>query len=208
MDQRASPPHYRGVREIGRGGMGIVYCAEQRSLNREVALKMVSPDLKDASARNPKARPSSRGASITPTSSRGDELIEDASGDSAFVMKLIKGQSWSEHFKAKAGFEEHMSIFLSVCNAIEYAHDKGLAHLDLKPDNVAVGALGEVLVMDWGLAVDIRETQASWRRDAQKPSPRSMWPPATSPPSWRSAGATKWPLDRRIPPSGRSSMRS
>ena len=154
----ASPPHYRVVREIGRGGMGVVYCAEQRSLNREVALKMVSPDLKDASRSKFQGEAIVTGCLDHPNIIPVHELIEDASGDAAFVMKLIKGRSWSEHFKEKACFEEHMSIFLSVCNAIEYAHSKGLAHLDLKPDNVMVGAFGEVLVMDWGLAVDIRET--------------------------------------------------
>ena len=81
-------------------------------------------------------------------------------GNPFFTMKLVGGQSLSKILKElsntenKSGLstQDLMNIFLKICDAIAYAHSKGILHLDLKPENIRVGDFGEVLVCDWGLA--------------------------------------------------------
>src|SRR5205823_14383037 len=80
--------------------------------------------------------------------------LED--GRPFFAMKLIKGRTLAEILAARANPSEDLPRFLAVfeqlCQAVGYAHSKGVIHRDLKPANVMVGAFGEVQVMDWGLA--------------------------------------------------------
>ena len=65
-------------------------------------------------------------------------------------MRLIEGQSFSQYLDKS--LLEKLSIFLKICDAINYAHSQGIVHLDLKPENIQVGKHGEVIVCDWGLA--------------------------------------------------------
>ena len=81
-------------------------------------------------------------------------------GDPFFTMKLVGGQSLSKILKALSSkdpdchfsTQDLMDIFIKICDAVSYAHSKGILHLDLKPENIRVGEFGEVLVCDWGLA--------------------------------------------------------
>ncbi|MCM8527368.1 MAG: serine/threonine protein kinase, partial [Lentisphaeraceae bacterium] len=83
-----------------------------------------------------------------------------AEGDPFFTMKLVGGRSLSKILKAlgdkdskdQFSYQDLMNIFIKICDAMAYAHSKGILHLDLKPENIRVGDLGEVLVCDWGLA--------------------------------------------------------
>ena len=83
-------------------------------------------------------------------------------------MKLVDGESWKDLLRARKNVSEvrrealadNLHTLLSVCNAVAFAHSRGIVHCDLKPANVMVGSFGEVLVMDWGLAVDVAEIEA------------------------------------------------
>src|SRR5205823_7118004 len=87
--------------------------------------------------------------------------LED--GRPFFAMKLIKGRTLAEILAARANPSEDLPRFLAVfeqlCQAVGYAHSKGVIHRDLKPLNVMVGAFGEVQVMDWGLAKLLRRKE-------------------------------------------------
>ena len=89
----------------------------------------------------------------------------DASGAPIIVMKRIEGRSWADlmrdgaeiarRFGATDPLEWNLRTLASVCNAVHFAHSKGILHRDLKPDNVMIGEFGEVYVLDWGIAVSL-----------------------------------------------------
>src|SRR6185312_3228822 len=91
------------------------------------------------------------------------DLVSVPGGSLALSMKLVRGTVWSAMLhpateaerETAAGhdFEARLRVLLSVTNAVAFAHSRGIVHLDLKPANVMVGEFGEVLLMDWGLAV-------------------------------------------------------
>ncbi|BBM86175.1 serine/threonine protein kinase [Candidatus Uabimicrobium amorphum] len=92
-------------------------------------------------------------------------IEENAQGQTLLVMKLLEGYSWSqllhpqtEEQKNKSkqyNLSAHIRILTKVCNAVRYAHSKGIVHCDLKPENVLIGNYGEVLVIGWGIAVSV-----------------------------------------------------
>jgi len=158
-----NPPTYEILDEIGRGGMGVVYRARQGSLRREVAVKR-SLGGASAAAREPfVAEALVTGLLDHPNIVPVHELGATADGEVFLAMKLVDGSPWSrllhpkkdaEKARAKTlSTEDHLAILVDVCNAIAFAHEKGIVHADLKPENVMVGAFGEVVVMDWGVAV-------------------------------------------------------
>ena len=162
-----SAADYAVLGELGRGGMGVVYRARQRSLEREVAVKRMRPDL----ARNAEARQlflaeaMVTGALDHPNIVPVHALAVDLAGEVSLSMKLVGGASWksllhpeteSERARsARFDLAAHLDILKHVGNAVAFAHARGVVHRDLKPENVMVGDFGEVLVMDWGLAVDV-----------------------------------------------------
>ena len=143
---------------IGEGGMGVVHAASQTSLQRTVAVKMLQP-----TARTPKrVRDFIREARVTgvlehPNIVPIHGLAVSEDGTPWMVMKRVIGRSWLDRIDETFGQEDHLSIhlevLLAVCNAVEAAHAQGILHRDLKPENVLVGDFGEVLLVDWGLAV-------------------------------------------------------
>lgn len=151
---------------IARGGMGLIYRAHQTTLKREIALKKAHPQpgIQDRFVFEALVTANLDHPNIVPVY----DLIEIQDGI-ALAMKLIGGVSWKallhpstpeEHKHAEEyDFERHIEILLKVCDAVAYAHSKGLTHNDLKPENVMVGEFGEVFVMDWGLTLDFRDIQ-------------------------------------------------
>jgi hypothetical protein len=162
---RLSQPIERGARFertglIARGGMGEVHRARDVELDRELALKEMlacSSDPRVAAARFlEEAQVTARldHPGIVPV----HEVGRDAEGRLYFAMKLVQGRDLKEVFELVAAGREGWSharalgVLLKVCEAMAYAHSKGVIHRDLKPANVMVGRFGEVYVMDWGLA--------------------------------------------------------
>ena len=151
-------------REHARGGLGKVWKAHDPLLRREVALK----EIREEQAQNPIARHRFlREAQITgqlehPNIVPVHELGRDSKDDRLFyTMRFVQGDTLREVIEShhrKYGRRAPMSCrrllnkFVNICEAMAYAHARGVVHRDLKPQNVAIGEFGEVVVMDWGLA--------------------------------------------------------
>ncbi|HEV3023865.1 MAG TPA: serine/threonine-protein kinase, partial [Pirellulales bacterium] len=148
---------YELLREIARGGMGRVLAAHDRTLDREVALKILLPGANaDRFVRESKITARLPHPGIPPVYALG--TLAD---DSPFLaMKLIIGQTLAEELKT-ADRPQLLQVFTQVCQAVSFAHSRGVIHRDLKPANIMVGAFGEVQVMDWGLAKELGSREAS-----------------------------------------------
>ena len=165
---QASPPRRLGRYQLGaalgRGGMGVVVEALDTELRRPVAVKTLKDP--DGAGRGQLARFVAE-ARITgqldhPNIVPVHDLGISADGELFFVMKRVGGQSLKSILaelragepEALAAWPPHrlMNAFLDVCQAVAYAHGRGVIHRDLKPDNIMLGAYGEVVVMDWGIA--------------------------------------------------------
>jgi serine/threonine-protein kinase len=149
---------YQLEEELARGGMGAVWRARDPELGRTLAVKVLREDYR---GRPDLGRRFREEAQITgqlqhPGIPPVHEVGTLADGRPFFAMKLIKGRTLadllSERSAPAADLPRFLGIFEQVCQAVAYAHSKGVIHRDLKPHNVMVGAFGEVQVMDWGLA--------------------------------------------------------
>ncbi len=144
---------------LGRGGMGVVYNARQSSLNRDVAVKMISPEAsgKDSYRRKMVSEALVTGELDHPNIIPIYDLGRTETGDLFYAMKIVNGDPWSQSVAGKSE-RENVEILLRVCDAVALAHDRGIIHRDLKPGNVMLGNYGEVLLMDWGLAVSLDQS--------------------------------------------------
>lgn len=145
-----SETRYRLQRELARGGMGVVYEAEDVELRRRVAIKVLASELasEDAVERmRAEARTMARleHPGIVPLHDVGQ--LPD--GRLWYAMKLVRGRRLDE---LHAPTSELLRVFLRICEAVAFAHANGVIHCDLKPENVMLGDFSEVLVMDWGVA--------------------------------------------------------
>ncbi len=141
-------PGYRVLREIAHGGMGRVLAAHDLTLDREVALKIMLPGANvDRFVRESKITARLPHPGIPPVYALGTL----ADGSPFLAMKLVAGQTLAVELKT-AERPRLLQAFAQVCQAVGFAHSRGVIHRDLKPTNVMVGAFGEVQVMDWGLA--------------------------------------------------------
>ncbi|HEX6898368.1 MAG TPA: serine/threonine-protein kinase [Thermoanaerobaculia bacterium] len=143
---------YEIVEPLGRGGMGAVYLALDRKLDREVALKVVqlpegSQESVDRLLREAKVLARLEHPGIVPVHDAG--LLPD--GRAYYAMKRVRGRRLDDYAR-EASLTDRLRAFERICEAVAFAHAHGVIHRDLKPENVMVGAFGEVLVMDWGVA--------------------------------------------------------
>jgi serine/threonine protein kinase len=153
------------IAEIGKGGMGAVYRARQKSLQREIAVKTILPQHATGKMRQRFISEALiTGQLDHPNVVSVHDLGISPGGELVLAMKLVGGTEWKDILHPKENstiksldLEAHLEILLSVCNAIAFAHSKGIVHLDLKPENIMVGEFGEVLVMDWGLALSVND---------------------------------------------------
>lgn len=145
---------YEILHELGKGNMGIVYEARQSSLNRELAIKSLNP--KQGSARYEQEMFVSEAVVtanlVHPNIVPIHDLGRTDDGKLFYSMKKVTGTSWDKILREQP-LEENLDIFLKVCDAVAYAHSRGVINRDLKPENVVVGSYGEVVVLDWGLAI-------------------------------------------------------
>ena len=164
----ANDERYEAQGELGRGGMGIVTKVVDRDLRRTLAMKVLRGDNTGAHDSRSAADSVSLGrfleeAQVTsqldhPGIPPVHELGVDADGHVYFTMKLVKGAELRDvltHVKEKTGewtSTRALHSILRACEAVAYAHAKGVIHRDLKPSNIMVGRFGETYVMDWGLA--------------------------------------------------------
>ena len=154
---------------LGAGGMGLVYSATQVALDRTVAVKVLRPELHaDDSIRQEFLAEALVASDLDhPNTVPIYDIGVTGEGVLFYSMKLVRGTEWSNTLSSNA-LERNLDILLKVCDVVSFAHDKGVIHRDLKPDNVMVGAYGEVLLMDWGLAASVGSSAARCL-DADKP---------------------------------------
>ena len=149
---------YRIGRQIGRGGMGVVYEADDVVLQRRVAVKILAPELMstaDAARLSREARIVAHleHPGIVPIY----EVGQLGDGRTYYAMKLVRGTRLDEYTRHQPTLVEQLRLFVRICEPVAFAHANGFVHRDLKPENVMVGEFGAVLVMDWGLASAIGE---------------------------------------------------
>ena len=151
---------------LGRGGMGEVLLVRDQRLGRDVALKRMPLHVPDGTAR---ARLAHEAAVTAQLEHPGIVPVYDAGvgEDGAYyTMRLARGQALARLLESAPAPEERLALlrpFLSVCEALAYAHSQGVVHRDLKPSNVMVGDYGETVVVDWGIAARVAGERHSGR---------------------------------------------
>jgi serine/threonine protein kinase len=153
MDQPAEHVRYEIGDLIGEGGMGSVYLARDRELGRDVALKVLrdpapTADERERLVREARILASLEHPGIVPIHDVG--TLPD--GRLFYVMKRVRGERFDDFVRGPRSRTELLRAFLQMCDAVAFAHAAGVIHRDLKPQNVMLGAFGEVLVLDWGVA--------------------------------------------------------
>jgi WD40 repeat protein len=151
--------------ELGRGGMGRVFVARDGHLRREVAVKelLSLEDCEPIAAATTTAR-FLREARITgqldhPNIVPVYELGRRADGSLYYTMRVVRGRTLSRAIEEAADLAARLALmphFLGLCQAIAYAHSRGIVHRDIKPENVMIGEFGETVVLDWGMAKSAR----------------------------------------------------
>jgi tetratricopeptide (TPR) repeat protein len=149
---------YELEREVGQGGIGVVFRGRDRHLGRELAVKVLHEAIRDEPEARKRFFEEARIGSqlqhpaIVPVYEQGFF----ADGRPYFTMKLVEGHTLAELLRSRDDPRQDqtrlLGMFEQVCQAMAYAHARGVVHRDLKPANVMAGAFGEVQVMDWGFA--------------------------------------------------------
>ncbi len=144
---------YVAIRKVGSGGMGTVYLAQDADLGRKVAVKVMNAadptgGLASRMMREARIVALLEHPSIVPIHDVG--TLED--GRVFYAMKLVQGERLDQSAAVAASLFDMLRVFQKICEAVAFAHARGVIHRDLKPENIMVGPFGEVLVMDWGVA--------------------------------------------------------
>lgn len=168
---------YAPVQKLGEGGMGEVVLSRDQTIGREVAVKrlklgegradvVAAQFLEEVKTTGRLEHPG-----IVPIYDAG----QDAEGNPYFVMKYLDGEPLDRIIaKLRAGdaaylhrfsYEHRTQIFMQLLHAVQYAHKKGVLHLDIKPQNVMVGPFGEVVLVDWGIARSMAPPQVAIAED-------------------------------------------
>ena len=160
--------HYRIIDILGEGGMGTVYEAEQDQPQRRVALKVIRPDFVSAElirrfSRESEALGRLQHPGIAQIYEAG--TAEGPRGPQPFfAMELVKGEPLDAYAERNSlGTKQRLELFIHVCEAVHYAHQKGVIHRDLKPANILVDSTGQPKILDFGVArvtdVDVQATR-------------------------------------------------
>lgn len=166
LKQEIAPP-YQIIQSIGKGGMGEVFAAFDPSCKRHIAIKRIRPDLIDhPQIRHRFLKEARITCQLTHPAIIPIYAIESNPDTIFYTMPLVQGETLKQILRKTRQQERQgekldhiggsipalMRIFMTICQAIAYAHSKKVIHRDLKPENIIIGPYGEVLILDWGLA--------------------------------------------------------
>ena len=177
----SSVSHYKITSQLGEGGMGVVYEAEDTNLGRHVALKFLTPSMaKDENLLQRFQREARAASALNHPNICTIHGIEQHESEHFIVMELLDGESLSDRIRRGAlDIESVLTLGVQIADALESAHSKGIVHRDLKPANIFITARGQAKILDFGLA----------KIDQQKPNAASNVPTAIAD-HLTSAGAT------------------
>jgi serine/threonine protein kinase/tetratricopeptide (TPR) repeat protein len=146
--------HYRIIEKIGAGGMGEVYLAEDTKLNRNVALKFLSPHLcQDEACQQRFEREAQAAAKLDHPNIVTVYEVGEFQGRPFFAMQHIEGQSLREHaHDQELTIPQILEIGIQIAEGLQAAHEKGVTHRDIKPANVLIDSHGRARILDFGLA--------------------------------------------------------
>src|SRR5215204_4037108 len=154
--ERALAAHYELDCEIGRGGMGIVYLAKDKRLKRQVAIKLLPPELAFRSEIKSRfLREAETAAQLSHPNIVPIYTVDEQEGLVFFVMAYISGDNLAKrlHERGVLTVDETRKVLREVADALAYAHDRGVVHRDIKPDNILLDAgTGRPMVTDFGIA--------------------------------------------------------
>ena len=178
---------------LGAGGMARVYRVRDEALGREVALKVLRPELLE---RDEAVDRFVEEARITaqldhPNIPHVYALAADRTRSTCFTMKVLGGQSLQkileENEREEAdGLMAALDVLVRICDAVAFAHSRGVLHLDLKPSNVMVDEYGQIYVVDWGIARRMKELPTQHTDDGgQYGTPAYMAPEQARGENWR-----------------------
>jgi serine/threonine protein kinase/tetratricopeptide (TPR) repeat protein len=150
---------YRIVRLLGEGGMGVVYLAERKDLERQVAIKVLrDAGLSPARRALFTAEQRTLAQLIHPSITRLYDADVTPDGTPYIVMEFVEGESLTAYCTRRAcTLEIRLALFRAVCEAVQYAHQHAVIHRDLKPSNVVVRADGSVSLLDFGIAKHLED---------------------------------------------------
>ena len=164
---------FKKIRFHDKGGLGEIHVAVDRELPREVALKEIKPRYANVQSSRDRFAQEARitGALEHPGIVPVYGLGQYADGQLYYAMRFIEGETLSkaiaryhkadasgmDHGEKRLAFRKLLDQFIDVCQVIHYAHDRGIIHRDIKPDNIMLGPYSETLVVDWGLAKRVGE---------------------------------------------------
>jgi len=146
--------HYTIVKELGAGGMGVVYEAEDTRLGRRVALKFLSRDFEQDHFALERFKQEARAASaLNHPNICTIYAIEECDGQHFIAMELLEGQSLNDKIRGNPlPLEKIIDIGIQISEGLDVAHGKGIVHRDLKPANIFVSSRGQAKILDFGLA--------------------------------------------------------
>jgi serine/threonine-protein kinase len=164
-------PRYERTRRLGEGGLGEVVGARDNDIGRDVAVKRLRPDVTSgATLARFVEEVRTIGRLEHPNIVPIHDVGVDERGEYYFVMKYVDGETLESVIDklaagdpdthARYGFERRVQIMTALLDAVAFAHAKGIVHRDIKPANVMIGAYGEVVLMDWGIAKRLRGDDA------------------------------------------------
>jgi serine/threonine-protein kinase len=153
--ERAVGSQYKVIRLLGRGGMGAVYLARERALDRMVAIKVLRVEASDTEGSERFLREARTAARLTHPNIVPLHTFGEAEGLMYFVMGFVQGESLGEKLKREGRLDpdEVRRILADVAAALHYAHERGVVHRDIKPDNILIDdETGKPMLADFGIA--------------------------------------------------------